>query len=108
MSSTTPSNYSVETSLPAYHSNPEGKTLQAQKVLAKMHSLGGKVCIKQLEEVLSLPASTLSGRINDLIAAGKVRDTGEKCTYQGMRRKVFALITAQAIPSVPVKTSFFE
>lgn len=81
-------NYSYETSLPAYKSNTEGKVTQAEKILATVKQLK-QTCLKQLSDVLGIDQSTVSGRIGDLIEEGRVKyaDKENYITYGGRLRK---------------------
>lgn len=97
------SNYSYETSLPAYQEDQQGKDAQAKRILAIMKSLGGKCTIKQIEELIHLPQSTVSGRMKDLREAECVVDTGELTVYAGRKRKLFAIIEKLA-PKAPPKS----
>jgi predicted transcriptional regulator len=86
------SNYSFDTSLPAYQGNQEDKQIQKKKLLAIFNQCGGRATLKEVADLMGLPQSTVSGRINDLIADKELMDTGEKKSYQGYTRKVFAVI----------------
>jgi hypothetical protein len=102
-------NYSRETSLPAYKENQAGKEAQKTRILQVIRDLGGRATLKQIEEVIQLPQSSISGRINDLIEDRKVKDTGEKTLYAGMRRKVFALLLPSVVNLSSFRqTTFFE
>lgn len=84
-------NYSFETSLPAYRENGAGKQSQQEQILEEMKRLGGSACLKQIERAMNLPQSTCSGRMNDLIAAGKVFFDG-LIDFEGRKRKKFTTI----------------
>lgn len=85
-------NYSYQTSLPAYRDNPEGKLIQKERILEVIKTLGGSTCLKQLERIIGLPQSTLSGRANDLIKDGLIAHTGF-VEFEGRKRKRFSLNT---------------
>lgn len=106
---TSTSNYQTETSLPAYQDNQEGKLIQEQRILQALKNLGGKGCILQLNELLNLPSSTISGRLNDLREKRKVKDTGQKVKYKGYTRIVWQVIEElKVLPSNVTTTGLFE
>ncbi len=83
-------NYSYETSLPAYHSNANEKKRQQDIIQGLVTEQG--TCLKEIEHKLKqlykieIPQSTISGRINDLMKEKKVMYF-EKCFYDGCTRK---------------------
>lgn len=103
------SNYSFDTSLPAYKGNQLGKDRQKDQLLKIFNELGGRATLKQVADKIGLPQSTVSGRINDLIGDKELMDTGEKVSYAGMIRKVFALPTRtlKSLPD-PIQTPLFN
>lgn len=83
------SGYSYATSKPAHEENQTGKQIQAARLL---HLIGkGINTLKQLEQQSGLPQSTVAGRVNDLIAAGRVRYNG-LTEYAGRKRKMIEAI----------------
>lgn len=100
-------NYSYKTSLPPYRENSDGKKAQKQKILEEIQLLGGHACLKQIEQFMHIPQSSCAGRINDLIADGKVKHDGY-IEFEGRLRKKFVVIMEQKIipipqPSVPTE-----
>ncbi len=89
-------NYSHETSLPAYQEDSSGKRAQKDRILKEFIRLGGFACLKQIEKFMHLPQSTCSGRINDLIDDGKVKHEGFM-EFDGRKRKRFVIIRANII-----------
>lgn len=79
-------NYSFETSLPAYKINPVNKQSQANKILGYVKQLKSTT-LKELEDLTGMPQSTIAGRVNDLIEDKKVHYNGKK-KYKGMLRKI--------------------
>lgn len=88
-------NYSIETSLPAYHSFPSQKKKQAEKVLNAVKYLGENACIKLVAAHVGIPDATASARINDLIKDGTLYYTDEKKVIDGMKRKIIAIVNKQ-------------
>lgn len=88
-----PSGYSYETSLPGYNSNPEDKLTQAERILNEVVRLK-ETCLLQLHEIMGIPQSTVSGRVNDLCKAGKIRYSSKEdyIMYKGMLRKKIILV----------------
>lgn len=93
-------NYSYKTSLPPYRENLDGKKAQKQKILEEMQRLGGYACLKQIEHFMHIPQSSCAGRINDLIADGKVKHEGY-VEFEGRLRKKFVVIIEQKIIPIP-------
>lgn len=83
--------YSRKTSLPAYKENPDLKESQKKQVLQLMKRLGGVACLKQLQQEMKIPQSSISGRIGDLRQEGKVYDTNELVIFDGRKRKLFGV-----------------
>lgn len=83
-------NYSVITSLPAYRE--PGKEIQAAKVIEAVRQ--GNNNLKALEQVLELPQSTISGRVNDCIEAGKLMYS-DFVQFAGRKRKRIVLVGEQ-------------
>jgi predicted transcriptional regulator len=81
-------NYSLETSLPAYHSDQNEKVLQENKVLKQIEALKHNACIKIIARNLQLPDAIVSARINDLITKGKVEYSEKKFKIEGYMRKI--------------------
>ena len=87
-------NYSYETSLPAYHSNANDKQRQQDIIQSLVTEKG--TCLKEIEIKLwqlykiRIPQSTISGRINDLIKENKVMysDKAEFAGYKGKRKRI--------------------
>lgn len=98
------SNYQMETSMPAYQSNQDQKLVAEKQILQALKSLGGKGCILQLHELLKLPSSTISGRLNDLREKRKVKDSGTKMKYKSYTRIVWQVIETLEVPA-NIKTS---
>lgn len=86
------SNYSFETSLPAYKSNPGIKLTQAESILELVKELK-ETCLLELSDRLDIPQSTVSGRIKDLRDAGKVKyaPKEDSISYKGYVRKKICL-----------------
>lgn len=85
-------NYSPETSLPAYIENKEGKNLQKQIIYNAITS--GASCLKSLEQITGLPQSTVAGRCNDLIKENLILYCG--ITYfENRKRKKIQIINGQ-------------
>lgn len=84
------SNYSYETSLPAYYDNSSLKKRQQDVILKLVEDCG--TCLKEIEKKLkavyniNIPQSTVSGRISDLIKEKKVMYLG-KIFFEGYTRK---------------------
>lgn len=96
-------NYSYSTSYPAYLENESGKNAQETRVLRAINSLKGKATLKQLEKILKLPQSTISGRVNDLVKAKKVKYSGE-VFYEGRTRKqIISLVYDQGVNYGPAE-----
>jgi len=87
-------NYSLETSLPAYHANTQGKQAQAMMILQLCYTLP-VITIKHLAQLTGLPDSTVSGRVNDLIEEGKLRYSDDKVKYLGYTRKRIEVVKRQ-------------
>ena len=85
------SNYSFETSLPAYNANPNEKQRQRHLVKQQIKLLGDNACIKLIARNLNLPDATISARINDLKSDGEVEYYG-KFKIEGMMRKKVRLV----------------
>ena len=83
-------NYSYETSLPAYHSNANDKKRQQDIIQSLVTEKG--TCLKEIEirlwqlHKIRIPQSTISGRINDLIQQKKVMYM-DKIDFAGCKRK---------------------
>lgn len=77
--------YSYQTSLPAYKSNQSEKKVQADIILQVVNSKG-KTTLKELEQILGIPQSTVSARVNDLIEDSKIMYSG-LVEYLGRKRK---------------------
>lgn len=93
-------NYSYKTSLPAYREDENGKHAQKDKILGEIQRLNDGACLKQIEHFMKLPQSTCSGRINDLIADGKVKHDGYM-EFEGRLRKKFVVINVKPISIIP-------
>lgn len=83
-------NYSFETSLPAYKANSLNKQSQANKIFGYVKQLKSTT-LKELEDLTGMPQSTIAGRVNDLIEDKKVHYNGKK-KYKGMLRKIIESI----------------
>lgn len=79
-------NYSYETSLPAFHENAEGKEVQKDMIYSLIIQ-SEKTCLKTLEKLTGLPQSTIAGRINDLVKEEKVMYK-DKGFIEGRLRKL--------------------
>lgn len=83
-------NYSYDTSLPAYHSNANDKKRQQDIIQGLVTEKG--TCLKEIEiklwqlHKIRIPQSTISGRINDLMKEKKVMYF-DKVKYAGCKRK---------------------
>ena len=106
--STSTSNYSHQTSHPAYQDNQQEKELQRGQILAAMKTLGGSACLKQLEQLLGLPQSTISGRMSDLRRERKVFDSGNMIVFENRQRKLFSVVTDIKNVTAAKPTTFFE
>jgi len=84
-------NYSYDTSLPAYNKNSSERLRQEAKVENQIKLLKHNACIKLIAQNLNLPDATISARINDLIDKGKAEYYG-KGKIDGMKRKLVRLI----------------
>lgn len=71
--------------------NPEKKISNMSFILAVINKIGGEACIKDIEKCIFMPASSISGRINELIEAGYVSDNGKREVRHGMLRKIFQI-----------------
>ncbi len=100
-------NYSYKTSLPAYREDATGKQAQKDKILGEIQRLKDGSCLKQIEHFMKLPQSTCSGRINDLIADGKVKHDGHM-EFEGRLRKKFVIINEKEIVPIPVSAPVIE
>lgn len=89
-------NYSRETSLPAYREDATGKQAKKDLILQEMNRLGGVACLKQIEQFMHLPQSTCSGRMNDLMHDNKIEHDGF-VTYEGRLRKRF-VVKSNVVP----------
>ncbi len=85
------SNYSYETSLPAYRDNTTGKFRQMDKIITLVEN--GADNIAELAELSDLPASTVSGRINDAIVLGRLKYDGF-VVFKDRKRKKVTIITS--------------
>jgi hypothetical protein len=83
------SNYSFETSLPAYQSNREER--QKTKELMFQKILCGHNTLKHLEEATGEYPNIVSARVNDLIKEHRVKYEGFT-HYKGMKRKQIVVI----------------
>lgn len=98
MKSKSKTSYSWRTSLPAYLENLEGKDMQEKLVLHVMKKKRGKSTLKEVQDYLrtifriTLPQSTISGRMNDLRDKGYVGFYGETKVYRDRIRKVFEVV----------------
>lgn len=87
------SGYSWDTSYPALKENPVGKALQAEKVYQVIKRLG-ETCLIQISEQIDMPQSSVAGRVNNLIDAGRVRycDSDNYIFYKNrLRKKIVAI-----------------
>jgi len=87
-------NYSRTTSLPSYQENQTGKEIQKEILLGIVTSKS-QTTLKELEEIMTLPQSTISGRVNDLIREKKVMYSGTTM-YKKRTRKVIVLYVAES------------
>lgn len=78
------SNYSYETSLPAYHSNVSEKKLQSETVLSLVKK--GVNNLLELSQLTGLPQSTISARCNELIKDERIKYEGF-IYYEDRKRK---------------------
>jgi len=84
------SNYSYDTSLPAYKEAPELKKRQADELMAFIAK--GANCLLQLSELSGLPQSTVSGRVNDLVTEGRVEYLGYTIYGDRKRKRISQII----------------
>lgn len=77
-------NYSYETSLPAYLDKAEIKRRQQDEMLRFIRK--GANNLLQLSILMGIPQSTVSGRMTDLMKEGKTEYNGQ-VIYNGTRRK---------------------
>lgn len=82
------SNYSFETSLPAYKDNKESKKQQVEIIYEAIKN--GKQTIAELADLTGLQPSTVSGRIGDLVRAGRVY-SDSTVIFNGRKRKSFQI-----------------
>jgi predicted transcriptional regulator len=83
--------YSYETSLPAYEEiKATVKETHCEWILSLIRD--GARTIKELAKKTGLPDSSVAGRVNNLIAEGKVEYTGY-VEYDGRKRKQIGLVT---------------
>lgn len=84
-------NYSYDTSLPAYHSNANEKQRQRDYILSLVTEDGitGKELEYNLKKVygMTIPQSTIFGRIKELKDDRKVMYASDKKFYSGKLRK---------------------
>ena len=90
-------NYSYETSAPAYYENQAGKQTQADNIYNAIRTFGGFSCLKQLESFTGLPQSTVAGRCNDLIRAEKIKYSGIVFYENRKRKRIVLMVTAKEI-----------
>jgi hypothetical protein len=83
------SNYSFQTSLPAFTDNQVNKRRQCDEILAFI--VKGANNLLQLSQLTGLPQSTVSGRCNDLIEEGKIKYEGFT-VYNDRKRKRIVVI----------------
>lgn len=84
-------NYSFETSHPAYTENPVGKQVQQERIFAIVKSRDPNgITLKELEELTGLPQSTVAGRVNDCIEAKQIMYSGT-VQYKDRKRKKIVL-----------------
>ena len=88
------SNYSIETSLPAYHSHQDDKQKQADMIYQLIKS--GIDNLLRLSEITGLEQGRISARVSDLIADNKVKYDG-KVIYKNFTRKRICLVTKPVI-----------
>lgn len=82
-------NYSFETSLPAYLEDPKGKKKMQMKVVNMVRQ--GMQTIREIADALDMPDSSVSGRISDAMKDYQVKYDG-KIVYAGrLRKKIVAL-----------------
>lgn len=98
------SNYSFDTSLPAYKENQAtAKRTQCDKILALIRK--GADNLLQLAELSGLPQSTVAARMNDLVEEKKAK-YNSKVVYKNRLRKQIELIDPQPEPE-PVQGGLF-
>lgn len=79
-------NYSYETSMPAYKDNPNLKKTQAEELLSLIRK--GANNLLQIAELSGLPESTVAGRVNDLIKEHRVKYNGKVVFRNRVRKKI--------------------
>jgi hypothetical protein len=88
------SNYSFETSLPAFQSCPDEKKKQADMIYELIQQ--GADNLLKLAELTGLEQGRISARISDLIEERKVRYAEEKIVYKKFKRKKICLAISPA------------
>jgi hypothetical protein len=83
------SNYSYETSLPAYKDEVLTKKRQADEILKFI--VKGANNLLQLSQITGLPQSTIAGRCNDLKFEGKIMYNGFTYYQNRQRKKIVAI-----------------
>lgn len=76
-------NYSIETSLPAYHEDKSTQVALVERLITE-----GVNNLKWLEEKTGLPQSTLAGRVNDLAKEKKVMYSGFTRYKDRLRKRI--------------------
>lgn len=86
-------NYSFDTSLPALTENKSEKQQAKQRVYDAI--CNGANCLLKIHEVLKMPQSSVSGRVNELIEEGKVyySDKENYIQYKNKLRKRIMLVS---------------
>ena len=82
-------NYSFETSYPAYKEAPELKRRQADELLLFIKR--GANNLLQLSQLSGLPQSTVAGRCNDLKTEGKIDYAGHVIYADRKRKKIVVI-----------------
>lgn len=80
--------YSYETSLPAYKDNVEEKGSQLEMIICMVNN--GDNTLLELSHDSGLPQSTVAGRVNDAIKLGRLKYDG-MVEYSGRKRKKIVL-----------------
>lgn len=92
------SNYSFETSKPAYLENKEkSKDKQCQKVLQAVK--GGANNLLHISEIIGIPQAIVSARCNDLINEGKI-EYYDFVKYKDRKRKKIQLVEKQPLKQI--------
>lgn len=83
-------NYSFETSLPAFKDNlANNKIRQCDEVLSLIKR--GAKCLLQISEISKIPQAVISARMSDLMKEGKAGYDGQIVFKDRLRKKIVVL-----------------